>query len=68
MGYVSVEFNYCEHAKAMFGRFPNKSLFFINKIKRVYFLFVSNISLPLLKLIRVEKVDIATDFLKNPHK
>lgn len=52
----------------MFGCFPNKSLFFINKIKHVYFLFVSNVSLPLLKLIRVEKLGIANDFLKCPPK
>lgn len=42
--------------------------FLLTKLSMFIFFFVSNISLPLLKLIRVEKLGIANDFLKCPPK
>lgn len=57
------------YPKAMAGCFPNKSIAtFILKIKHVYFLFVKSSSQQLLKLINMQKVDIATYFLKTSPK
>lgn len=51
---------------AMAGCFPNKSIaIFILKIKHVNFLFVKA-SLQVLKLISMQKVVLATYFLKTP--
>lgn len=57
------------YPKAMAGCFPNKSIaIFILKIKHAYFLFVNSSSLQLLKLINMQKVDVATYFRKTPPK